>query len=140
MNFTTLEEFKKTESYQRFIEENPAIGRLKVEVFTAYKAVPIPDTEILVTKDIDGKRILFFRGRTDSSGMISNIELPSPKEDKNFKPGDNAQYTMYDVTAIHEGFERIKKYDVAIFGDTGVIQYIKMIPDINMEGIDQNGS
>ncbi len=140
MNFTTLEEFKKTESYQRFIEENPAIGRLKVEVFTAYKAVPIPDTEILVTKDIDGKRILFFRGRTDSSGMISNIELPSPKEDKNFKPGDNAQYTIYDVTAIHEGFERIKKYDVAIFGDTGVIQYIKMIPDINMEGIDQNGS
>lgn len=140
MNFTTLEEFKKTESYQRFIEENPAIGRLKVEVFTAYKAVPIPDTEILVTKDIDGKRVLFFRGRTDSSGMISNIELPSPKEDKNFKPGDNAQYTMYDVTAIHEGFERIKKYDVAIFGDTGVIQYIKMIPDINMEGIDQNGS
>lgn len=140
MNFTTLEEFKKTESYQRFIEENPAIGRLKVEVFTAYKAVPIPDTEILVTKDIDGKRVLFFRGRTDSSGMISNIELPSPKEDKNFKPGDNAQYTMYDVTAIHEGFERIKKYDVAIFGDTGVIQYIKMISDINMEGIDQNGS
>lgn len=140
MNFTTLEEFKKTESYQKFIEENPATGTLKVEVFTAYKAVPIPDTEILVTKDIDGKRILFFRGRTDSSGMISNIELPSPKEDKNFKPGDNAQYTMYDVTAINEGFERIKKYDVAIFGDTGVIQYIKMIPDINMEGIDQNGS
>ena len=140
MNFTTLEEFKKTESYQKFIEENPATGTLKVEVFTAYKAVPIPDTEILVTKDIDGKRVLFFRGRTDSSGMISNIELPSPKEDKNFKPGDNAQYTMYDVTAIHEGFERIKKYDVAIFGDTGVIQYIKMIPDINMEGIDQNGS
>lgn len=140
MNFTTLEEFKKTESYQKFIEENPATGTLKVEVFTAYKAVPIPDTEILVTKDIDGKRVLFFRGRTDSSGMISNIELPSPKEDKNFKPGDNAQYTMYDVTAIHEGFERIKKYDVAIFGDTGVIQYIKMISDINMEGIDQNGS
>lgn len=140
MNFTTLEEFKKTESYQKFIEENPATGTLKVEVFTAYKAVPIPDTEILVTKDIDGKRVLFFRGRTDSSGMISNIELPSPKEDKNFKPGDNAQYTIYDVTAIHEGFERIKKYDVAIFGDTGVIQYIKMIPDINMEGIDQNGS
>ena len=55
MNFTTLEEFKKTESYQKFIEENPATGTLKVEVFTAYKAVPIPDTEILVTKDIDGK-------------------------------------------------------------------------------------
>ena len=140
MNFTTLEEFKKTESYQKFIEENPSTGRLKVEVFTAYKAVPIPDTEILITKDIDGSKVLFFRGLTDSSGMISNIELPSPAENKNFKPGDDAQYAMYDVTAIHEGYERIKKYDVAIFGNTGVIQYIKMIPEINMEGIDQNGS
>ena len=72
--------------------------------------------------------------------MISNITLPSPAQNTNYKPGDDPQYTMYDVTAIHEGFERIKKYDVAIFGDTGVIQYIKMIPEIDMKGIDQNGS
>ena len=140
MNFVSLEEFKKSESYQKFIEENPSTGNLKVKVFTAYKAIPIPDTRILVTKDIDGQKVLFFSGLTDSSGMISDIELPSPEENTNFKPGDNAEYAMYDVTAINEGFERIKKYDVAIFGDTGVIQYIKMIPDINMEGIDQNGS
>ena len=140
MNFTTLEDFKKTESYQKFIEENPATGKLKVEVFTAYKAVPIPDTEILITKDIGENKVLFFRGLTDSSGMISDIELPSKEENKNYKPGDTAQYTMYDVTAIHEGYERIKKYDVAIFGNTGVIQYVKMIPDVEMEGIDQNGS
>ena len=140
MDLITLEEFKKTEDYQKFIEENPSTGKLKVEVFTAYKAVPIPDTEILITKDIGDHKVVFFRGKTDSSGIISNIELPSPTEDKNYQPGDIAQYTMYDVTAIHEGYEKIKKYDVAIFGDTGVIQYIKMIPDINMKGIDQNGS
>ncbi len=140
MNFVSLEEFKKSESYQKFIEENPSTGNLKVKVFTAYKAIPIPDTRILVTKDIDGQKVLFFSGLTDSSGMISDIELPSPEENTNFKPGDNAEYAMYDVTAIHEGYERIKKYDVAIFGNTGVIQYIKMIPEIEMEGIDQNGS
>lgn len=140
MDFVSLEEFKKSESYQKFIEENPSTGNLKVEVFTAYKAIPIPDTRILVTKDIDGQKVLFFSGLTDSSGMISDIELPSPEENTNFKPGDDAEYAMYDVTAIHEGYERIKKYDVAIFGNTGVIQYIKMIPEIEMEGIDQNGS
>ena len=140
MNFVSLEEFKKSESYQKFIEENPSTGNLKVKVFTAYKAIPIPDTRILVTKDIDGQKVLFFSGLTDSSGMISDIELPSPEENTNFKPGDDAEYAIYDVTAIHEGYERIKKYDVAIFGNTGVIQYIKMIPEIEMEGIDQNGS
>lgn len=140
MNLVSFEEFKKTESYQEFIKENPSTGRLKVEVFTAYQAIPIPDTDIIITKDIDGKKVLFFAGKTDSSGMISNITLPSPAQNTNYKPGDDPQYTMYDVTAIHEGFERIKKYDVAIFGDTGVIQYIKMIPEIDMKGIDQNGS
>ena len=31
-------------------------------------------------------------------------------------------------------FEKIRKYDVAIYGNTGVIQYIKMIPEVTMEG------
>ncbi len=140
MDFITLEEFKKTADYQKFQEANPSSGRLKVEVFTAYQAIPVSNTEILVTKDIGDKKVMFFSGLTNSSGMISDIKLPSPPEDKNFKPGDDAPYTSYDVTAIHEGFEKIKKYDVAIFGNTGVIQYIKMIPEISMEGIDQNGS
>lgn len=61
MNLVSFEEFKKTESYQEFIKENPSTGRLKVEVFTAYQAIPIPDTDIIITKDIDGKKVLFFR-------------------------------------------------------------------------------
>lgn len=134
MNFINYEEFKKTESYQNFIKENPSTGTLKVEVFTAYQAIPIPDTDIIITKDIDNKKVLFFAGKTDSSGMISNIVLPSPEEVQDYKPGSTPKYTVYDVTAIHEGYERIKKYDVAIFGNTGVIQYIKMIPEIDMEG------
>lgn len=134
MNLISYEEFKKTDAYRQFLEENPSTGILKVEVFTAYQAIPIPDTQIIITKDIDSEKVLFFSGKTDSSGMISNIELPSPKEEPDYQPGTIPKYTMYDVTAIHEGYERIKKYDVAIFGNTGVIQYIKMIPEVIMEG------
>ena len=63
MNLVRFEEFKKTESYQEVIKENPSTGRLKVEVFTAYQAIPIPDTDTIITKDIDGKKVLFFAGR-----------------------------------------------------------------------------
>lgn len=129
MNFISLEEFKKTEDYNNFIKENPTTGKLKVEVFTAYQAIPIPDTEIIITKDIGNKKVLFYRGFTNSSGMIENIILPSKEENINYKPGDTATFTEYDLTAIHEGFERIKKYDIAIFGNLGIIQYVKMIPD-----------
>ena len=129
MNFISLEEFKKTEDYNNFIKENPTTGKLKVEVFTAYQAIPIPDTEIIITKNIGNKKVLFYRGFTNSSGMIENIILPSKEENINYKPGDTAAFTEYDLTAIHEGFERIKKYDIAIFGNLGIIQYVKMIPD-----------
>ena len=84
--------------------------------------------------EISSTKAVLFAGKTDSSGMISNIELPSPEQDTDYKPGSTPKYTVYDVTAIHEGYERIKKYDVAIFGNTGVIQYIKMIPEVDMEG------
>ena len=129
MNFLSLEEFKKTENYKTFIQDNPTTGRLKVEVFTAYQAIPISDTEIIITKDIDNQKVLFYRGFTDESGMIENILLPAPEENKDYKPGDTPNFTEYDLTAIHEGFERIKKYDIAIFGNLGIIQYVKMIPD-----------
>ena len=72
---------------------------------------------------------MFYRGFTNSSGMIENIILPSKEENIDYKPGDTAAFTEYDLTAIHEGFERIKKYDIAIFGNLGIIQYVKMIPD-----------
>lgn len=134
MNLVSYEEFKKTDSYQTFIKENPSTGTLKVEVFAAYQAIPISDTDIIITKDIDNQKVLFFVGKTDSSGVIGNIKLPSPEEDKDYKPGSPPKSTVYDVTAIHEGFEKIKKYDVAIYGNTGVIQYIKMIPEVTMEG------
>ena len=62
MNFLSLEEFKKTENYKTFIQDNPTTGRLKVEVFTAYQAIPISDTEIIITKDIDNQKILFDNG------------------------------------------------------------------------------
>ena len=65
MNLVSYEEFKKTDSYKTFIKENPSTGTLKVEVFTAYQAIPISDTDIIITKDIDNQKVLFFVGKTD---------------------------------------------------------------------------
>lgn len=140
MNLMSYEEFKNTEDYQEFIDRNTSTGTLKVKAFTAYQAIPIPDTEILITKDIEDNKIVFFRGFTDESGMIKDIVLPAPPEDSNPTPDTEPQYTIYDLTAIHEGYETIKKYNIGIFGNVGVIQYVKMIPQVALEGIIENGN
>ena len=128
----SFEDFKQLAEYQQFITENPDMGYLKVQVFTAYGAIPVADTDILITKDIGQYRVVFFRGRTDSSGIISDIELPAPLA--TIDPEIAPMYTLYDLTAINEGYETLKKYSVAMFGGIKIIQYVKMTPEIDMGG------
>ena len=140
MNFISYEDFKKTEDYNKFIMENPAVGKLKVEAFTAYGAIPIPDTQILISKEINGKNVLFFSGNTNSSGIIDNIELPAPMAVNDNSQSDIPNYTIYNLIAIHEGFETIKRYRVGMFGDISIIQYVKMTPEIELKGVETDGN
>ncbi len=140
MQLISYEDFKKMDEYKKFIEENPAIGTLKIEAFTAYIAVPIENVEILVTKDFGNYKVIFFNGYTNSSGNIDSIELPAPSGTFNPKTLEVPKYTIYDLSAIHEGYETIKKYNIGIFGNVNTIQYVKMIPQVNLKGVKTNGN
>lgn len=134
MNLITYEEFKKTDEYEQFIKENPDKGSLKIQAFTAHQAIPIENAEIIITQDIGNNKVLFFKGYTDSSGIIDNIELPAPIGTVDLKAQEIPKYTSYNLTAIHEGYESIKKYDIAMFGNVKIIQYVKMRPEIESIG------
>ena len=71
--------FKNTSSYQNFISANPSEGYLKVRASAASQALPISGLKIVVSKIIDGNKVIFFEGTTDSSGVIEKITLPAPK-------------------------------------------------------------
>ncbi len=133
--FISYEDFKKLDDYQQFMAENPDVGFLKVQVFTAYGALPITDAEVLITKEIGEYKVIFFRGRTDSSGIISDIELPAPKADLIPNPDVLLKYTIYDLSVIHTGYEAIKQYSIGMFGGVKIIQYVKMSPEIDTNGV-----
>ncbi len=138
--FITFENFKKLDEYQQFLSENPDTGTLRVQAFTAYGAIPIADTEIVITKDIGDYHVTFFQGKTDSSGIISNIQLPAPKTEKVASSETPPQYTLYDLAAINVDYETIKKYSVGMFGGVGIVLYIKMNPKIDLSGGNVNGN
>ncbi len=138
MTVINFDEFKRTPEYQDFQLANPDIGTLKVQAFTAYNALPVEGTDIMISKDIEEYRVVFFRGQTDSSGIIDNIQLPAPQS--SIGSIEPPLYTVYDLTAIHTGFESIKQYSIGMFGGIKVIQYVKMIPEIILEGVEQNGN
>lgn len=135
MTVISYEDFKKMDLYSDFIRENPDIGHVKVQVFTAYGAIPVSDTQIIITKDIEEYRVVFFQGKTDSSGIISDISLPAPKTVTSATPEVVPEYTIYDLTAIHQGYETLKSYSIGIFGGVNIIQYVKMLPNIEIGGL-----
>lgn len=140
MNLMTYEEFMQTNDYAQFIAENPDIGYLKVMAFTAYQAVPIPEVEILITKQIGENNVLFFRGYTDASGIIDNIPLPAPPSGYNPISHQTSNYILYELTAIRINYGAIKKYTVGMYGGIKTIQYIKMIPNVDLKGVENGNS
>ncbi len=128
MNNITLEDFKKLPQYQTFLQENPSTGILKVQVFTADQAIPLANTQIYITKKIGNYNVLFYEGITDSSGIIDNIKLPAPLPDKVVENYQTPKFTVYDLIASNEEFKKIKQYEVSMFGDIRVLQYVRISP------------
>lgn len=129
----SFEEFKKTNEYNEFIKNNSEMGILKVMAFTAYQAIPIEGVEVLITKDFGNNKVLFYRGYTDSSGIIDNIMLPAPVSGYSLADAKISNYTLYDLTAIKSDYDTIKNYTIGMFGNIKVIQNIKMIPKVDLE-------
>ena len=95
--------------------------------------------EIIITKEIGGNNVLFFRGYTDSSGIIDNITLPAPTSGYDDNSFQTSSTTSYRLTAMKDNYDCLKQYIINMIGDVKVLQYIKMIP-IADEGETINGN
>lgn len=137
MKIISYEEFKGTDLYDSFIKENSSSGNLKVQVFTAYGAIPVDNTNIVVYKDIEEYRVIFFQGFSDSSGIVDNINLPAPAMVQSNE--DTPTYAIYNMNASNEKYETLKNYTIGMLGGINVIQYVKMLPEIKIDG-DLNGN
>lgn len=75
--------FQETNSYKKYIENNPKTGLLKIHAFAASEAIPIKGMKITISKEIDNYNVIFFEGYTNESGVINNIVLPAPAQNTN---------------------------------------------------------
>ena len=79
----TDKNFIKTEIYKNFINENPGSGTLMIRAYTAGGAIPISNLDITISKLIDDYNVIFFKGKTDNSGMVKNIPEVSLESETN---------------------------------------------------------
>lgn len=120
-----MEEEFNSEKYGDYLKNNSGLGLLRIQVFTANQAFPLQDVEIKVYKDIDGMRVVFYSGVTDSSGIIDNINLPTKKVKKEVESAADIKSTDYVIEARYPKTDVTQEYVVSIYDDLKVIQPIK---------------
>lgn len=133
MNFDyNNEEFKKTLAYNEFSNENSGEGILKIQASAASRAIPLKNVSIVVSKIIDGNRIVFYNGLTDESGIIESIILPAQKSLGEITSFSDVVYTTYDVSAKYLDYD--KDFNVSIFDGIKVIQPVRIPINDLIEG------
>ncbi len=124
------QEFINTSIYKNFINKNKGKGYLNIRAYAANLAVPISNLEVIVYKIIDDKKIIFYEGKTDSSGTIKNIELPSPLITNNDEEIPSSE--EYNISASYENQNLVFK--VLIYSNISVNQNINIVPIIRLDG------
>lgn len=123
------ENFKNTDIYKKFLEENPSYGHLKIRAYAAREAIPISGLRVVIKKIIDNNIIVFFDGYTNDSGLIEKIDLPTPKLNVNNLDVPNS--ITYDIDATY--LNNIKlSYKANMYEDICVVQNISLAPLSNI--------
>lgn len=130
MNEIKYNEFKKTEEYNEFIKNNPENGYLNIRAYAANSAIPITGLEVKVSGIVNNQKIIFFEGKTDNSGLISNINLPTPRVNSND-----------EIEPLSSEYELSTKYNdenlvfkVVMYANISVLQNISVVPNLRLDG------
>ncbi len=118
--------------YIDFIKNNPGYSTLKVRASAANEAYPISNVDIKVSRVIGEYEVVFYEGKTDSSGMINNIILPSPKAINNDM--EVPEFTEYKLSAISSVDDYNKTFNISVCCGITVIQYINITPKMMEDG------
>jgi len=122
--------FINSSTYKEFIDKNKGKGYLSIRAYAASKAVPISGLNIVISKVINNIKVIFFEGATDSSGIISNITLPTPLISNNEQEIPLSQ--EYDIFAFYK--EQNLVFKVLVYSNIQVNQNINIVPQIRLDG------
>ena len=123
------QEFKNSETYKKFISENPSSGYLKIRAYAASQAVPISGVNIVISKIVGNNNIIFYEGTTDESGVIEKITLPTPSinTDNMLAPSS----ISYELKATYEKDNIKINYNINMYENIYTIQTINIVPGMN---------
>lgn len=122
--------FITTNAYKDFANQNSSYGYLNIRAYAANQALPIKGLNVIVSKILNNKKVVFFSGITDESGVIEKITLPTPTVSNNDEAVPSSQ--DYDIEATYENQKLL--YKVVMYANISVNQNINVVPNMKLDG------
>ncbi len=119
---------KDNKDYQDFLNNNKGVGFIKIRASSAKSAVPISNMDIIISKEIGKYNVIFYKGKTDESGMINDITVPACN--KKLSDLKEPICSIYKIEAIYKKDNIDTFYDVKVYDGITTIQYINVISNI----------
>lgn len=118
--------FKNSDIYKNFFNENPSRGGLRIRAYAASGAIPISGLEVEISTDYNGDKIVFFKGFTDESGLIERVSLPTPELSIDNLESPNKR--TYKITTKYIPDDIESTYTVDMYEGVCVLQNINVVP------------
>ena len=97
-------------------EESPFVGYLRVFVYTAEEAEPIPEARVIVSREDR----LYANVATDRDGFTPVLALPSVDPALTLTPGTPTPYVTYTITVTAPGFRGERHESLPVYGNNYV--------------------
>lgn len=112
-----------------FEKRNASSGTLRVQVFAADRSFPVSNARVRVTVPfLTGSKEL-FDGRTDSDGIVENINLPAPNKNLSLDEDNTTEpFALYNITVDHPDFAESVFSNVPVFDSVKSIQPVELVP------------
>ena len=122
--------FITTTTYKEYMSKNKSYGYLNIRAYAASLAIPIKGLNVVVFKNLDNKKVVFYSGTTDESGIIEKITLPTPTISGDDEVVPSSQ--DYNIEATYENQKLI--YKVIMYSNISVNQNINVVPSMRVGG------
>lgn len=113
-------------NFQEYLDRNPGVGLIKVQVRAGRSSIPIPEARVVISKKLENERFVLADVTTDANGMTGNISLPAPPAYLSQSPGNADPYSFYDIEISHPDYKTVSDRDVPVFDGVLSIQNTAM--------------
>ena len=113
-------------------EQGRGYGLLRVQAFTARRALPVRGAAVTVVKNTAGVPEVLYSAVTDSAGMTPVMVLAGIPQSAAMSPNDGfadiAKQYSYDIFVMHPDFVPMHFINVPVFEGVTSVQNADMIP------------